>query len=89
MACYIDEKTIGEIYPSCSLDYNKPDECEIAERLQAEGKERNHCPHWKPYAEDLRDSAYEAWLKTQITHTLKEAWDEAWAASLKANHAPN
>ena len=89
MACYVDEKAIGEIYPSCSLDYNAPDECELAEALHAEGKKREACPHWRPHAETARDAAYDTWVKTQLTHTLKEAWDAAWIASLAANHAPN
>ena len=51
MACYVDVdrtgKGAGEVYPTCCLDYDKPEDCTYAEDLVAAGLgKRENCKYW-------------------------------------------
>ena len=46
-ACYVDFIQSGEHYDGCVLDYDKPQDCDVALSLIREGKTRFDCKHWR------------------------------------------
>ena len=41
MTCNVDIK-IDEIYPSCCIDYGKPEDCSFTKSIQS----KHQCKHW-------------------------------------------
>lgn len=42
MVCVVDKKVLNEVYPSCVLDYGKPEDCSMAEGKTT----RDQCEFW-------------------------------------------
>jgi hypothetical protein len=42
MPCIVDKESMNEIYDSCVLDYNKPEDCDLSKDI----KTKYECKFW-------------------------------------------
>lgn len=55
MTCHVDEQATGEVFPDCTLDYQRSaqyvveqlSDCTVAVELNQCGKSRKDCQHWR------------------------------------------